>query len=190
LVTIKQEVNIASTPHRGTTRNDTGAHPRDNTGLLLPATPPFYIRPLTEQLIQRLTQFSPLSTLSALRHIAAGRASQPSRSTGLYRASRANSAPNAASLVKLHTAEFTGELVTRLQLLAHRRGHIAIQTLSHSIITPYCKRTRVGTSTSTSTPFTISVRPFSGPHTYHKGVVIQSYGTLSLRIFYAMNFRF
>jgi hypothetical protein len=67
-------------------------------------------------------------------------------------------------LVKLHTAEYTGELVTRLQLLAHRRGNIATQTLSHSVIAPYCKRTRVGTSTSTSTPFSISVRPFSGPH--------------------------
>ena len=78
--------------------------------------------------------------------------------------SRANSAPNAAPLVKLHTAEYMGELVTRLQLLAHRRGHIATQTLSHSVFAPYCKCTRVGTSTSTSTPFSISVRPFSEPH--------------------------
>ena len=37
-------------------------------------------------------------------------------------------------------------------------------TLSHSVIAPYCKRTQVGTNTSTSTPSSISVRPFSGPH--------------------------
>ena len=88
---------------------------------------------------------------------------QPSRSIGLYRASRANSARNAAPLVKLHAAEYTGELVTRLQLLAHRRGHIAvIAHPSRHILNLHSF---------------LNIRPalFRAPHNPN-GVVRQSYG--------------
>jgi hypothetical protein len=65
---------------------------------------------------------------------------------------------------------------------AHRRGNIAPQ---HSRTWPSrltVNAPESASSTSTSTPSTVSVQPFSGPHKYHKGVVHQPYDFLACRL--------
>ena len=106
--------------------------------------------------LQQLTQSSLLPTCWA---------TLTSRSIGPQHLSRANAA--LTQLVHGCTAHYTGKLVTHPQQPALQPGnHCALNICRHSASMPWCKRALSWLHQLQL--HSISVRPFSGPHTFTK----------------------
>jgi hypothetical protein len=134
------------------------------------------------------SQFSPLSTLSALCQSVRTGWSARALLRPPQRLSRANADLTERPTATLHTAVNAGELVNRRKLLAHRRAITTPQHFSHSVSALWCKRARGSNIINLHSFHNIRSVLFSTPH-IPKGVVIQSYGYLSLHVLNRRPFR-
>jgi hypothetical protein len=156
LVTNHQGVNIAGTPHRGT-------FPQHNRALS--HRPPRNRVPCPQHTVLPVNSSSGSPRQHRCRHTTrlTGLAAALALHRPLQRLTGYSAPAQRPRYARRSSA--TGELVTRLQLLAH---------IARDLIAPTRRRTRpsrltvsapeCGTTTSKPTPSTISVRPFSGPH--------------------------